>query len=207
MPGAEADVPGDYGSYLIPGVLAMVIMFATILSSISLIQDRHEGFLQSVLVSPTPRWVLVLSKIIGGGIVAMIQVELLLLGLLLFSPTVGVTEFLAGSLACVLICIALSGLGLAAAWYVDSIAGFPGVMNLLLMPMWLLSGAFFPVEGASTWLRLIMTINPLAWGVDALGGALGVYDSSGVTSWLLTALFAAASVGLAVVVMSGTRRS
>lgn len=92
---------------------------------------------------------------------------------------------------------------MAAAWKVDSASGFHGVMNLVFMPMWLLSGAIFPVEGASGWLRALVAVNPLAWGHQAVAAGLGGRIDGGAL--LLSAAFAAVGVALAMVVMGRGR--
>ncbi len=154
---------GGYGVYLLPGMMLMVILFSSVFSAMSLIEDRHEGFLQSVLVSPAGSGALVLSKIGGGAVVALSQ-ALVLLPAGLFA---GVTYSPMGVLGVVLAgaCASASivALGLVLAWRVDSTAGFHGVMNLVLMPMWLLSGALFPVEGSSLWLAVVVRLNPAHW--------------------------------------------
>ncbi|MBL8745277.1 MAG: ABC transporter permease [Phycisphaerae bacterium] len=206
MPG-DAGEHVSYGSYLLPGVVTMTILFSTIFAAISLIQDRQEGFLQSVLVSPIPAWAIVASKVLGGAAVATLQAIILLLA----APFIGLEPSFLGLLGAViasaLTSIAVVGLGLAAAWWIDSTAGFHGVMNMLLMPMWLLSGALFPVQGSTPWLRAIVTANPLHWCHSAIAGSLGVPIAiAPISAWLGTIGFALAMFALASVVI-GLRRS
>src|SRR5690606_27442761 len=130
----------------------ITILFSTVFAAISLIQDRHAGFLQSALVSPAPAWAVVFAKAFGGAAIATCQSAILLLGAYAVGLSPGPLDFLGALAAAALTAIAVIGLGLSAAWWVDSTAGFHGVMNMLLMPMWLLSGALFPVEGAAPWL-------------------------------------------------------
>ena len=120
-------------------------MFTAIFATISIIEDRREGFLQGVLVAPLPRWAMVLGKILGGSTIAVSQACLFLL----LAWTVGIHP---GPLAMIAVlgwlilsALALTGLGFLLAWRMESTQGFHAIMNLLLMPMWLLSGAFFPV--------------------------------------------------------------
>jgi ABC-2 type transport system permease protein len=200
--GGEAG--GTLSLYLLPGMASLVVLFNAIFASISLIEDRHQGFLQAVLVSPAPRWSMVAGKLFGGGVLGFAQG----LVLLAFSPLVGaqlqVGGLLAASLALACLSLGITGLGLAAAWKVDSASGFHGVMNLVFMPMWLLSGAIFPVEGASGWLRVLVAINPLAWCQSAVGaGLVGRVDTIDLG---FSALFAFVGVVLAVGAM-GLRRS
>jgi ABC-2 type transport system permease protein len=134
----------------------------------SVIEDRKEGFLLSVLVAPVSRSAIVLGKVLGGTTLATIQGLIFLV----FAPLVGVHidfgGFLLVVLAVFLVSFALTALGFAIAWPMDSTSAFHAIINLFLIPLWLLSGALFPLSGASGWLRVIMRINPLTYGVEAL---------------------------------------
>jgi ABC-2 type transport system permease protein len=157
----------DYVHFF-PGTLVMILLFTAIFATISIIEDRNEGFLQSVLVSPAPRWAMVLGKVLGGAAIAMIQG---LIFLTLGAVTLGFASSLLDSgLAIVLmavISIALTALGFTIAWRMDSTHGFHAIMSVFLLPMWLLSGAFFPATG-SGWLAWIVRLNPLTYGVAGL---------------------------------------
>jgi ABC-2 type transport system permease protein len=158
--------------YLFPGTMTLIILFTSIFSTISIIEDRREGFLQGVLVAPIPRAGIVLGKILGGTVIASLQAMVFLL----LAPTVGISisvaSFLSAMGVVVLLGFVLTGLGFAIAWRMDSTQGFHAIMNLFLIPMWLLSGSFFPSEGAPFWLGLLMKLNPLTYGVAALRRAL-----------------------------------
>jgi ABC-2 type transport system permease protein len=166
----------DYLTYFFPGTVLLVVLFTAIFASISVIQDRTEGFLQGVLVAPVPRLAIVLGKVLGGATLGFAQGLLMLL----LAPLAGLPLTLAGFLgacgALFLTALALSALGFLFAWRMRSVQGFHAVMNLLLMPMWLLSGAFFSAAGASPWIRAVMWINPLSYGLTALRGALHPAD-------------------------------
>ncbi|HXV28564.1 MAG TPA: ABC transporter permease, partial [bacterium] len=158
----------NYLIYFFPGTILMILLFTAIFSTISLIEDRHEGFLQSVLVAPVPRSGLVLGKILGGSTLAFLQGFIFLL----MAPLIGLSLTFSAwtGLALVLFinAFALTGLGFIVAWKLRSIQGFHAVMNLFLMPLWFLSGALFPQEGAPAWLRFVMNVNPLTYGLSAL---------------------------------------
>lgn len=162
--------PGDlgYGEYFWVGGLAMTLLFTAIFSTITVIEDRKEGFLQGVLVSPVPRSAIALGKILGSATVAMVN------GLIFFAlmPVAGVSvdlgAFLATAGMMVILAIALAGMGYTLAWLMDSTAGYHGVMMVLFMPMLLLSGAFFDAKGAHVVLQWLMDVNPLAYGVSGL---------------------------------------
>lgn len=161
-----------YQLYLFPGSLTMILLFAAIFSTISIIEDRREGFLQGVLVAPVPRAAIVTGKVLGGTTVAMLQA----LAFLALAPLagIGLSAASAALTAGVMVIVAtgLTALGTAIAWRLDSTQGFHAVMNLFLMPMWLLSGALFPAEGAATWLRGVMRVDPLTYGLAAIRAAL-----------------------------------
>ncbi len=156
----------DYRHFF-PGTLVMILLFTAIFATISIIEDRREGFLQSVLVAPIPRWAMVLGKILGGTLLAVIQGLLfLVLGLLTLDLGLGVVQFTEAVLMMLLISFALTALGFLIAWRMDSTQGFHAIMSIFLLPMWLLSGAFFPAEsGVLAWL---MWLNPLTYGVAGL---------------------------------------
>ena len=201
----------SYLIYFFPGTILMILLFTAIFSTISLIEDRREGFLQSVLVAPVPRSSLVLGKILGGTTLAFSQGVLFLL----LAPVIGVSLTLAGWIEAgfilFVIAFALTGLGFIIAWRMHSIQGFHAVMNLFLMPLWFLSGALFPEDGAPVWLRWVMRANPLTYGLSCLRTLL--YGKNGAAlplppmaiSIVVTLLFA---VGMFVLAsLAANRRS
>src|SRR5262249_42133514 len=148
-----------------------------IFSTISIIEDRKEGFLQSVMVAPVPRTSIALGKILGGTLLSMLQAVIMLL----LASLVGISFTLYSLLLIVIILFLLSfcltGLGFLIAWKMDSTQGFHAIMNLFLIPLWLLSGALFPASGAATWLGRAMLANPLTYGVAALRQGLYIEGS------------------------------
>lgn len=174
----DADPPHDtyaavgYLEYFYPGTVVLMLLFTAIFSTISVIEDRREGFLQGVLVAPIPRVAIVLGKVLGGASIATIQ-GVVFLGLW---PLVGRwpgLDMAAGAIGVMfLLALGLTALSLCVAWPMDSTAGFHAVMNLFLMPMWFLSGAVFPIDTAPTWMRAIMYANPLTYGQCAFATLL-----------------------------------
>ena len=160
--------PSGYLEYFFPGTIILILLFTSIFSTMSVIEDRHEGFLLSVLVAPISRTSLVLGKVLGGTTLALLQGLIFML----LAPTVGLAlrPVQALSLAAVLFLIAfgLTGLGFFLAWRLDSVQGFHAVANLLLIPLWVLSGALFPPSGASPWVRRVMQANPLTYCMAAV---------------------------------------
>jgi ABC-2 type transport system permease protein len=169
--GAEGASGHAFG-YFFPGSIVMIVLFTAIFSMMSLIQDRNEGFLLSVLASPVSRSAIVLGKVLGGASLAAIQGLLFLC----FSPLAGVHPGLSGLLLAAavvaLVSFEITALGFTIAWPMDSTQAFHAIVNLILLPLWLLSGALFPADKASGWLGRIMLLNPLTYGVDALRNAL-----------------------------------
>lgn len=157
-----------YLNYFFPGALIMIVLFTAIFTMMSVIEDRKEGFLLSVLVAPVSRTVIVLGKVLGGATLATLQGLIFLV----FAPALGI-HFTPASLLLTIVVIflvafSLTALGFLIAWPMDSTAGFHAVINLFLIPLWLLSGSLFPLSGASIWIRVLMRINPLTYGTDAL---------------------------------------
>src|SRR5437763_889946 len=182
--------PG-YLAYFFPGTVIMIVLFTAIFTMMSVIEDRREGFLLSVLVSPASRSAIVLGKVLGGATLATLQGLIFLA----FSPAIGVRmNWLSigiAMLAIFLVSFSLTALGFTIAWRLDSTQAFHAIINLFLIPLWLVSGALFPLSGASGWIRAIMLANPLTYGVEALRAAL---FSSGANT--ATGLSVALSLGI-----------
>jgi len=210
------DSPGGsephYLEYAYPGTLALIVLFTAIFAMISIIEDRKAGFMQAVIAAPVSRLAIVLGKVLGSTTLAVGQSLLFLV----LAPVAGVHLTVASVLALtgvlLLIALGLSGLGFLVAWPMESTQGFHAIMNIALMPMWLLSGAFFPASGASKWLAVVMAINPLTYGVTAIRYAL--YLGSGepvqattslVGAVLVTIVFALAMIGMSVFVVERKR--
>lgn len=195
--------PGQqhYLDYFYPGALIMIVLFTSIFTMMSIIEDRKEGFLLSVLVAPVPRTAIVLGKVLGGTTLSAIQGMIFLI----FAPFAGVhldlVQVLLVGVVVFLVSFSLTALGFAIAWPMDSSQAFHGIVNLFLIPLWLLSGALFPLAGASGWIRVIMRLNPLTYGVEALRGLLypGAETSFPLPSAMATLLlFSLVMLGLAV---------
>src|SRR5271167_4951880 len=166
--------PGQqhYRDYFYPGALIMIVLFTSIFTMMSVIEDRKEGFLLSVLVAPVPRTAIVLGKVLGGTTLSAVQGMIFLI----FAPFAGVhldpVQVLLVAVVVFLVSFSLTALGFAIAWPMDSSQAFHGIVNLFLIPLWLVSGALFSITGASKWIQWIMRLNPLTYGVEALRGLL-----------------------------------
>jgi ABC-2 type transport system permease protein len=168
--GGAADV--SYFEYFFPGAVTLIVLFTAIFSTISIIEDRREGFLQGVLAAPVLRAAIVLGKVMGGTSIALLQSALFLLLAPLLGLDLDVASGLAAAGVLVLVGFGLTALGFCFAWSLDSVQGFHAIMMVLLMPMWLLSGAFFPSDGAPGWLEAVMAVNPLTYGVASVRHAM-----------------------------------
>ncbi len=157
----------DYRAYFFPGTIVMSVMFTCIFSTASIIEDRHAGFLQSVLVAPIPRSAIVLGKILGGSLLATLQGLIILL----FAGTVGATfqtgPFLGMVLSLFLLAFVITAMGFWLAWKIESSAGFHTLMNMILLPMWMASGAVFP-GGSTSWMRILTLVDPFTYGVAGI---------------------------------------
>lgn len=172
-------LPGSsvgYLEYFFPGVILMVVVFASIFATVSVIEDRHAGFLLPVLVAPGSRGALVLGRCLGAATVSLLQAALFVL----LAPWAGFSlarvdwPLLAGSLA--LISLALTALGFAIAWALDNLQAYHAIQMTLLLPLWIISGAMFPAPPGSAFAAAVRW-NPLGYAIaaarDALyGGAL-----------------------------------
>jgi ABC-2 type transport system permease protein len=162
----------SYLTFFYTGALTMIVLFTAIFTMMSVIEDRNEGFLLSVLVAPVSRSVIVLGKVLGGATLAAGQGLIFLV----FAPLLGV-HFTLASFALIvltifLIAFSLTALGFVIAWPMDSTQAFHAIINLFLIPLWLLSGAMFSVAHASFWIALLMRLNPLTYGTEALRSLL-----------------------------------
>jgi ABC-2 type transport system permease protein len=194
---------GGYLQFFYPGSVTLVVLFTSLFANISVIEDRREGFLLSVLVAPVSSRALVLGKVLGATTIGFLQ-GLVFLPL---APLAGISVELAKLPAIFavifLMAFTLTSLGFFFAWWLNSVQGFHSVMNVVLMPMWMLSGAVFPPEGASGWVRAVMMANPLTYGVSALRHLLHDGDTlSGIPSlefcWLMLAVCAVLAIGAAL---------
>jgi ABC-2 type transport system permease protein len=201
LPGSTSDM--TYLAYFFPGTVVLILLFTAIFSTISIIEDRREGFLQGVLVAPVAPEAIVLGKFLGGMTLAAGQAFLFCLA----APLAGVPfdAVVVAKLvpALLIVGFALVGLGFLIAWPLDSTQGFHAIMNVFLMPLWMLSGALFPAT-ADSWVRFAVAINPVAYGTAAVRRAfygdvmpLGIVPTYG-TAMLVSTAFALVMFLLAV---------
>jgi ABC-2 type transport system permease protein len=202
MTGRDAGV--DYRQFFYTGVVLMVVLFAAIFTTVSVIEDRHAGFLQAVLAGPGSRTALVVGKALGSASVALSQALLFLL----LAPAAGF-HFLTVNwpllVAALFLCaLGLAALGFAVAWTVDNVQGSHAIQMTLLVPLWVVSGAMFPPAADRPLFAAVMRANPVAYAVSAARRALsgpaaaGALPGSAGRDLAVVALFALAALGLAV---------
>jgi len=174
---------GSYLQFVAPGVVGMSVLFTSIFSGIGLLWDRQFGFLKETLVAPVPRLHIMIGHTLGGATIAMIQGTLVLVVCFIagFRPDHLSTVPLA-MLFMALIAIVFAGLGTSIGSTLQNMQGFQLIMNFLVMPIFFLSGALFPLNNIPTALSVVTKLDPLTYGVDGLRGAfIGVSHFSLVT--------------------------
>ena len=187
-----------YEQYFFPGIVMMMVLFASIFGTITVIEDRHEGFLQGILVAPGSRVALVLGKSLGVSSVGLLQA----LAFLACAPFAGFDllsvdwGLLMSSL--ILGAVALSSFGFALAWWLDSSQAYHAIMSVLLLPAWILSGAMFPISPERETLAWVMRLNPMSYMVDGVRRAF--YEPSA----LPTGSTVGASVSIDLMIMLGS---
>ncbi len=164
---------GNYIQFLAPGIISMAILFTAVFSGLEIIWDRQFGFLKETLVAPVSRRAIVIGRVLGGGSVAIIQgLIVLIISLIIGFRPDNLLMLLVGFIFMALIAIFFAALGTAIASALEDMQGFQLIMNFLLMPLFFLSGALFPLNDLPPVIGAIVKINPLSYGVDGIRGAL-----------------------------------
>lgn len=157
-----------FSEFIFPGIISMTVLFTSIFSAVSIVWDREFGFLKEVLVAPISRWAIVVGKAFGGSTVAVMQGCLMLV----LAPLVGVRLTLPvvalSIMVMFLIAVAITGLGILIAARMKEMEGFQMVVNFIIMPIFFLSGALFPLDRLPGWLTFLTRLDPLTYGVDLL---------------------------------------
>lgn len=169
----EKSGQGNYIQFLTPGIIAMGILFTSVFSGIEVIWDRQFGFLKETLVAPVSRWQIMLGRTLGGATVATMQglIILLISTFAGFKP-ISLISILSGLVIMILIATLFTAVGTALASFMDDMHGFQLIINFLIMPLFFLSGAMFPMKDLPLALNILVRINPLTYGVDGLRGVL-----------------------------------
>ena len=164
---------GSYLQFMAPGVIGMTVLFTAMFSGIAMLWDRQFGFLKETLVAPVPRVQIMIGRTLGGATVALLQGTIIFGVTLLagFRPA-SVTAVLLAFLIIALIAIVFSALATAIGSSLKEMAGFQMVMNFLVMPLWFLSGALYPLQGLPTALAVLTRLDPLTYGIDGVRGTM-----------------------------------
>ena len=170
--GSSLKLPGiDYINFLAPGILGMILLFNSMFSGMSIIWDRQFGFLKEILVAPISRNSVVLGKTLGGATVAVVTAVIMMI----VSLAIGIIPLTFGVFPAlvfmVLTAMIFVSLGLVIASRMRSMEGFQMVMTFLIMPVFFLSGAIFPIQNTPPWMQIVSHANPLTYGVDGIRGS------------------------------------
>jgi ABC-2 type transport system permease protein len=163
---------GNYIEFLSPGIIAMAILFTSLFSGIEIIWDRQFGFLKETLIAPVSRLKIMIGRTIGGATVAIFQGLIVLLITMIFGFHFNFGSLLLALLFMILISLLFTALGTAIASVLEDMQGFQLIMNFLVMPIFFLSGALFPLNGLPKALYTVAAFDPLSYGIDGLRGAL-----------------------------------
>ena len=190
---------GNYISFIFPGIIAMTILFTSMFSGISVIWDKQFGFLKEMLVAPVSRTEIMLGKTLGGATTAVIQgILVLLISFLIGLRVQSLIGFLIALVFMALLGVTFTALGLSFASRMEDMQAFPIVMNFVVMPLFFLSGALFPIKGAPDILRIISFFDPMTYGVEGLR-----YGLAGVSSIPLWIDFSVLSLFAVVIIFIG----
>lgn len=171
LPGMPANV--SYLDFLVPGIIGMTMLFTSMSAGISVLWDKEFGFLKEIMVAPVRRVAIVLGRIAGGVTTALIQgILILFISLFLGFKMASIGGVLLAIIFMLLVGVAFIGFGVAIASMMEDTQGFSLIMNFVIFPIFLLSGAFFPITNFPVWLRPLAYLDPLTYGVDGLRNAL-----------------------------------
>lgn len=190
---------GNYLEFIAPGIIGMVLMFGSMFSGIIVLMDRQFGFLKETLVAPISRLSIVLGKALGGATTAMLQGIIMMVVALLLGVNFQVANLLLLLIFMMLISIMFVSLGIAIASKMEDMHGFQLIMNFLIMPLFFLSGALFPLETAPEIIKTISMFDPLTYGVNGLRHILlGYSDVPFAISFVVILAFTALFMAIAI---------
>ncbi|MEW5897015.1 MAG: ABC transporter permease [Nanoarchaeota archaeon] len=184
------NIPGmgnDYVKFIVPGIVAMSVLFASIFSGIQIIWDKQFGFLKETLVAPVSRMEIMFGQTLGGATTALIQgLIILVLSLFIGANITNSAGFFIALLFMILTGLCFTALGIAIASRIEDMHGFQLIMNFVIFPIFGLSGAIFPIDSLPSWLKSITLLDPLTYGVEGIRyGLLGTSYINPLTSGLI----------------------
>jgi ABC-2 type transport system permease protein len=157
-----------YTQFIFPGIIGMTILFSSMFSSISIIWDKEFGFMKEILVAPVSRLSLVVGKALSGSLVSTLQAMIILALFPVLGLKLGVVQILAVIFVSALLSFCIASFGIVLATFYDSYESFSVIMNFIIMPMFFLSGAMYPVKLLPGMLQFVSKLNPLTYGIDLL---------------------------------------
>ena len=176
---------GSFVDFLAPGIIAMSILFTSMFAGIEVIWDRQFGFLKETLVAPVSRFKIMFGRTLGGATTAIIQGIIVLIITIIIGFRPNLVLLPVALIFMILIGIFFTSLGTAIASKLEDMQAFPLIMNFLIMPLFFLSGALFPLKDAPNFLKIIAYFDPLTYGVDGLRAALTGASQFGIITNLL----------------------
>jgi len=171
------DMGVPYTQFIFPGIIGMTILFSSIFSSISIIWDKEFGFMKEILVAPVSRFSIVIGKALSGTIVSTLQATIILALFPVVGFKLGVLQIISVIFVCISISFCISAFGIVLATFYESYESFSVIMNFIIMPMFFLSGAMYPVRLLPGILQIAAKMNPLTYGIDAIKNALFTHET------------------------------
>ncbi|MFZ2197097.1 MAG: ABC transporter permease [Thermodesulfovibrionales bacterium] len=167
----------SYTQFIFPGILGMTILFSSIFSSISIIWDKEFGFMKEILVAPVSRFSVVVGKAMSGMLLSTTQAVIILALFPFIGIKLGILQIVGVILVCAVLSFAIAAFGILLASFYDSYESFSVIMNFIVMPMFFLSGAMYPVKLLPPVLRILSKFNPLTYGIDALKNIIFPFET------------------------------
>jgi ABC-2 type transport system permease protein len=174
-------VPGTtgvpYTQFIFPGIIGMTILFSSMFSSISMIWDKEFGFMKEILVAPVSRLSIVVGKALSGTLISTLQAIIILAFFPIIGFKLGLMQIIGIVFICASVSFCISAFGIVLATFYDSYESFSVIMNFIIMPMFFLSGAMYPVKSLPAVLKIAAKLNPLTYGIDALKHAIFPHET------------------------------
>ena len=174
-------VPGNtgvpYTQFIFPGIIGMTILFSSMFSSISIIWDKEFGFMKEILVAPVSRLSIVVGKALSGTLISTLQAIIILAFFPILGFKLGLMQIIGIVFICASVSFCISAFGIVLATFYDSYESFSVIMNFIIMPMFFLSGAMYPVKSLPAVLKIVAKLNPLTYGIDALKHAIFPHET------------------------------
>lgn len=171
------DTGMSYTQFIFPGILGMTILFSSMFSSISIIWDKEFGFMKEILVAPVSRLSIVIGKALSGTIVSTLQAIIILALFPVIGFKLNLLQIMAVIFICASVSFCISSFGIVLATFYESYESFSVIMNFIIMPMFFLSGAMYPIRLLPEILRIVARINPLTYGIDAIKHAIFPFET------------------------------